>query len=183
MRQFQAKVCFILSNLIAVIFLQKTDICEHALNVLRESKVKQVYVIGRRGPLQVCYLKHAIANVAVQCRSVVLYTIGCCCLNCLCRLNYLMKISQTWWSIVQVVFCNKLSWFVSELPEKNISNMVVQCGQYSTISCRGLCLNYVKKIAQTWWSSVGTISCRGLCLNYQIKIKNPLVSNKACASI
>ena len=28
---------------------------------------------------------------------------------------------------VQVVFHNKLSWFVSELPEKDISNMVVQC--------------------------------------------------------
>ena len=28
---------------------------------------------------------------------------------------------------VQVVFYNKLSWFVSELPEKDISNVVVQC--------------------------------------------------------
>ena len=32
---------------------------------------------------------------------------------------------------------NKLSWFVSELPEKNISNLVVQCRLYSTINCRG----------------------------------------------
>ena len=31
-----------------------------------------------------------------------------------------------------VVFYNKLSWFVSELPEKDISNVVVQCG-YSTL--------------------------------------------------
>ena len=33
-----------------------------------------------------------------------------------------------------VVFYNKLSRFVSELPEKDISNVVVQCGYYSTIS-------------------------------------------------
>ena len=26
-----------------------------------------------------------------------------------------------------VVFYNKLSWFVSELPEEDISNVVVQC--------------------------------------------------------
>ena len=29
-------------------------------------------------------------------------------------------------------------WFVFELPEKDISNVAVQCRQYSTISCRGL---------------------------------------------
>lgn len=38
-----------------VLLLQKTDISEHALEKLRESKVKHVYVIGRRGPLQVEY--------------------------------------------------------------------------------------------------------------------------------
>ena len=27
----------------------------------------------------------------------------------------------------KVAFYNKLSWFVSELPEKDISNVVVQC--------------------------------------------------------
>ena len=48
-----------------------------------------------------------------------------------------------------VVFYNKLSRFVSELPEKDISNVMVQCRLYSTISCRGLCLNYLKKISQT----------------------------------
>ena len=58
---------------------------------------------------------------------------------------------------MQVVFYNKLSWFVSELPEIDISNVVVQCRRYSTISCRGLCLNYLKEISQTWWSSVGGI--------------------------
>ena len=77
----------------------------------------------------------------------------------------------------QVVFYNKMSWFVSELSENDILNVVVQCRQYSTISCRGLCLNYLKKISQTWcpvlvifynklpcrfvsqtwWSSVGSI--------------------------
>jgi hypothetical protein len=41
------------------------------------------------------------------------------------RLNYLKKISQTWGSSVGIVFYNKLSWFVSELPEKDISNVLV----------------------------------------------------------
>ena len=40
-----------------------------------------------------------------------------------------------------VVFYNKLSCFVCELSEKDISNVAVQCGQYSAISCRGLRLN------------------------------------------
>lgn len=35
--------------------LRKTDITEHALNTLAESKVKQLYLIGRRGPLQVAF--------------------------------------------------------------------------------------------------------------------------------
>ena len=37
---------------------------------------------------------------------------------------------------------------MSELPEKDISNVVVQCRQYSTISCRRLCLNYLRKIGK-----------------------------------
>ena len=42
-------------------------------------------------------------------------------------LNYLKKISQiTWWSSVGIVFYNKLSWFLSELPEKDISNVGFQ---------------------------------------------------------
>ena len=41
---------------------------------------------------------------------------------------------------VLVVFYNKLPWFVSELPEKDISNVV-----------------FLKKIPHTWWSSVGSI--------------------------
>lgn len=35
--------------------LRKTDITEHALNTLAESKVKELYLIGRRGPLQVAF--------------------------------------------------------------------------------------------------------------------------------
>ena len=49
-------------------------------------------------------------------------TIGC---RGLC-LNYMKKISQTCWSSAGR-FYNKLPWFVSELPEKDISNVVVQC--------------------------------------------------------
>lgn len=35
--------------------LRKTDITEHALNTLAESKLKELYLIGRRGPLQVAF--------------------------------------------------------------------------------------------------------------------------------
>ncbi|KAG1701372.1 NADPH:adrenodoxin oxidoreductase, mitochondrial [Nymphon striatum] len=35
--------------------LEKTDISEHALEILRNSKVKNVYIVGRRGPLQVAF--------------------------------------------------------------------------------------------------------------------------------
>ncbi|XP_053601663.1 NADPH:adrenodoxin oxidoreductase, mitochondrial [Plodia interpunctella] len=35
--------------------LKKTDITEYALNTLAESKVKELYLIGRRGPLQVAF--------------------------------------------------------------------------------------------------------------------------------
>ena len=35
--------------------IQKTDICEHAIEVLRKSCVKTVHIVGRRGPLQVRY--------------------------------------------------------------------------------------------------------------------------------
>ncbi|CAL1529734.1 unnamed protein product [Lymnaea stagnalis] len=35
--------------------LQKTDISQHALEVLSRSKIKQVHVVGRRGPLQVAF--------------------------------------------------------------------------------------------------------------------------------
>ena len=35
--------------------MQKTDICEHAIEGLRKSCVKTVHIVGRRGPLQVRY--------------------------------------------------------------------------------------------------------------------------------
>ncbi|XP_020613236.1 NADPH:adrenodoxin oxidoreductase, mitochondrial-like [Orbicella faveolata] len=35
--------------------LEKTDICEHALEALRKSCVQTVYIVGRRGPLQVSF--------------------------------------------------------------------------------------------------------------------------------
>lgn len=35
--------------------LKKTDITEHALSALSESKLKEIYLVGRRGPLQVAF--------------------------------------------------------------------------------------------------------------------------------
>lgn len=35
--------------------LEKTDISDHALEALRNSKVKNVYIVGRRGPLQAAF--------------------------------------------------------------------------------------------------------------------------------
>ena len=34
---------------------QKTDITEHAVEALLKSRVEKVYLIGRRGPLQVAF--------------------------------------------------------------------------------------------------------------------------------
>jgi hypothetical protein len=47
---------------------------------------------------------------------------------------------------VYVAFYDQLPWFVSELLKKDISNVMVQCRQYSTISCCGL----PEKISQIW---------------------------------
>ena len=35
--------------------MQGTDICTHALDVLAQSKIRRVVMIGRRGPLQVAF--------------------------------------------------------------------------------------------------------------------------------
>ena len=35
--------------------MQKTDICSHAVEVLAESKVRHVQLVGHRGPLQVAF--------------------------------------------------------------------------------------------------------------------------------
>ena len=34
---------------------QKTDICRHAVQAIAESKIKRVYIVGRRGPLQAAF--------------------------------------------------------------------------------------------------------------------------------
>ena len=49
-------------------------------------------------------------------------------------LNYLKNISQTWWSSIgNNIFYNKLSWSVSELPEKDVSNVGFRkCDPYWT---------------------------------------------------
>ena len=63
---------------------------------------------------------------------------NCRTLDLLCKLRFLATLnngvpvtvrflSQTWFPSVSIVFYNKLSWFVSELPETDISNVVVQC--------------------------------------------------------
>ncbi|KAH9495324.1 hypothetical protein Btru_018876 [Bulinus truncatus] len=38
-----------------VSILEKTDITEHSLEILRKSKIKKVHLVGRRGPLQVAF--------------------------------------------------------------------------------------------------------------------------------
>jgi hypothetical protein len=63
-------------------------------------------------------------------------------MQCWC-LDYLKKVSQTWVSSEEVFY--KLSLCVSQLPEKDIANVVVQC-RY-TISYQCVCLNYLKDIS------------------------------------
>ncbi len=84
-----------------------------------------------------------------------MYNISC---RGLC-LNYLKKISQTWWSSVGIVFFNKLSrgLYLSYLKKMSQTWWSSVGSVGSTISYRGLCLNQLKKISQTWWSSVGSI--------------------------
>ena len=54
-------------------------------------------------------------------------------------------LSNVVFQCIGIVFYNKLSWFVSELPEEDISNVAVQVqvaivGSILQISCHGLCL-------------------------------------------
>ena len=73
-----------------------------------------------------------------------------------------------------VVFYNKLPWFVSELPEKDISNAVVHCRWYSTISCSGLCLNYLKFSKNKYYT---TCTCDVKFLNREeimMKVHGPV---------
>lgn len=41
--------------LINVLINQKTDITQHAITELERSKVQNVYIVGRRGPMQVSF--------------------------------------------------------------------------------------------------------------------------------
>ena len=38
-----------------MLYFQKTDICRHSLDQLSTSKIKEVILVGRRGPLQVAF--------------------------------------------------------------------------------------------------------------------------------
>jgi len=38
-----------------VCIVQGTDICQHALDAIAESKIRRVQIVGRRGPLQVAF--------------------------------------------------------------------------------------------------------------------------------
>jgi hypothetical protein len=60
--------------------------------------------------------ENSISNVVVQCSQY--WRIGC---RDLC-LNYLKNDIS---NVVRGLVCNKLPWFVSELPDKDISNVVV----------------------------------------------------------
>ena len=43
------------SDFKVLLLCQKTDITEAALGALRQSRVKTVWIVGRRGPLQVAF--------------------------------------------------------------------------------------------------------------------------------
>ena len=44
--------------------LQNTDICEHAHRALQNSQLKQVYLVGRQGPLQVSFSAKELRSMA-----------------------------------------------------------------------------------------------------------------------
>ena len=43
--------------------LAKTDIAEHALEALRKSRIKEVYLLGRRGPAQAAFTNPEIKEL------------------------------------------------------------------------------------------------------------------------
>ncbi|XP_062615364.1 NADPH:adrenodoxin oxidoreductase, mitochondrial-like isoform X3 [Saccostrea cucullata] len=53
--------------------LQKTDISQHALDALSRSRVKKVYIVGRRGPLQVAFTIKELREMTKlpDCRPVI----------------------------------------------------------------------------------------------------------------
>ena len=63
---------------------QTTDICDHALESLSKSKVKAVYIIGRRGPMQVWTLPQPDLQVnqllqKFASRPSAIFPVCCCC--------------------------------------------------------------------------------------------------------
>lgn len=48
----------------ALSLLQRTDICQHALEALQKSRIKRVYLIGRQGPLQVSFSTKELRTMA-----------------------------------------------------------------------------------------------------------------------
>lgn len=52
--------------------LEKTDICEHAIEGLRKSCVKTVHIVGRRGPLQVAFTIKELREMTklIGCKAV-----------------------------------------------------------------------------------------------------------------
>lgn len=45
----------VLDEFKVLLLCQKTDITEASLEILRQSRVKTVWIVGRRGPLQVAF--------------------------------------------------------------------------------------------------------------------------------
>jgi ferredoxin--NADP+ reductase len=66
-----ADVCRILAKPVAQ--LRTTDIAEHALDALAESKVKEIHVIGRRGPVQAKFTTKELRELGeiVDCNALV----------------------------------------------------------------------------------------------------------------
>jgi len=46
--------------------LRSTDITDHAIETLQKSQVKRVRVVGRRGPLQVCFIHQSFNLVLTR---------------------------------------------------------------------------------------------------------------------
>ena len=66
-----ADVCRILAKPVAQ--LRTTDIADHALNALAESRVKEIHVIGRRGPVQAKFTTKELRELGeiVDCATLV----------------------------------------------------------------------------------------------------------------
>ena len=54
-------------------YMQKTDICSHALAALAHSKIRKVEIIGRRGPLQVNRPAESNGNVLYNYHWLTMY--------------------------------------------------------------------------------------------------------------